>query len=438
MNEITSTKFFETEYIDFSVYDNVRKIASYLDGLKNAQRKVMYTMLETNCDNFTKVSNLGPRIQDFAQYLHGSLENGVVNMTQDYVASGNNIPYLVGDGNFGTRFIPNAAASRYIFAKTNPIVKDLFKKEDNVNLYHQVFEGDKIEPLFYMPIIPTILANQQEGMSIGFAQKILPRDPNELAKWVKQKAEGKRLTAKLTPYWSGQDFTVEQGETELQWVITGSFKRVSRTKLQVTSLPVGYNLKQYHSVLDKLVDDKVIRDYDDLSDDDKFCFDIIAASSFTQQDDDKIIHKLKLQKRITENFTCVDDQNKIVQFKNAKELLEKWYNWRIVFNEKRKEHLIDKTTKELQNANTVKWFIEGVVSGEIVIQNKTEKQIMDSVEKLRAPFIPDLLKLPMRRLTSEEIKKLKTKIDGLNNYLKELEAMTFTQITIDDLKELKL
>ena len=435
MNEITSTNFFETEYIDFSVYDNVRKIASYIDGFKNAQRKVVYTLLETNCNSFTKVSNLGPRIQDFAQYLHGSLEGGVVNMTQDYPTSGNNIPMLIGDGNFGSRFIPQPAASRYIFAKSSPIVDKIFQKEDNVNLKHQKFEGDSIEPLYYMPIIPLILANQQEGMSIGFAQKILPRNPKELIKWVKQKAEGKRITAKMTPWWEGQDFTVEQGETELQWVIKGTFRRDSQTKLTVTSLPVGYDLKGYHKVLDKLVDDKVIRDYDDLSDEDVFNFEISVGREFVKLPDDKILEKLKLVKRITENFTCVDENNKVAQFKNARDVLESWWEKRLQYNQLKKEYIIKKTQQEINEAEVVKWFIDGVINNTIVIQNKSEKQIVDSVDKNKDK-IPELLKLPMRRLTKEEIKKLADKIKQLKTVLASTKKLSLENITLNDLDKI--
>src|SRR5210317_1401491 len=122
--------FFKNEYIDFSVYDNVRKLANYIDGQKNASRKIVHTVLQQNIDKFVKVSNLGPKVQDYAQYLHGSLEGTIVNMTADYVGCGNNVPLLEGDGNFGSAFIPQAAATRYIFARQNDTIKDIFVKDD--------------------------------------------------------------------------------------------------------------------------------------------------------------------------------------------------------------------------------------------------------------------------------------------------------------------
>ena len=46
-----------------------------------------------------------------------------------------------------------------------------FKSEDNNILIEQVFEGDKIEPKFYVPIIPMLVINGSRGLTTGFSQK---------------------------------------------------------------------------------------------------------------------------------------------------------------------------------------------------------------------------------------------------------------------------
>ena len=429
--------FFDNDYSDFSVYDNVRKIASYVDGLKNSQRKVVYTLLETNCDNFVKVSNLGPRVQDFSQYLHGSLEGGIVNMTQDYVGSGNNIPMLIGDGNFGTRFIPSAAATRYIFAKSNPAIKSIFNKEDNVIVGNQIFEGDKIEPKFYVPSIPLILANQQEGMSIGFAQKILPRDPKQLIKWVEQKAQGKRITANLTPYWVGQDFTVKKGDTDSQWIISGQFRRVSRTKLEIDVLPIGYDLKSYQKVLDKLVDDKVIKEYDDLSDNDKFYFSIDCTREFSSKSDEKIMEIFKLTKTITENYTSIDRDNKVVQFNNVNELLNAWWITRLEYNGYRKDHIIEQLELKLTNDNLKSIFINGVINQNIDIRGK-ESEVVSAAVSLDIPEdkAKEFMRMPIRQICAEEYKKLQDRIKQTQKEITHVKAMKPEDFSIADMAEL--
>jgi DNA topoisomerase-2 len=432
--------FFKNEYIDFSVYDNVRKIASYIDGQKNASRKILHTVLQQNIDKFVKVSNLGPKVQDYAQYLHGSLEGTIVNMTANYVGSGNNLPLLEGDGNFGSAFIPEAAATRYIFARMNPVLRQLFNKDDYNNLVAQSFEGSSIEPRFYVPTLPMIAINGSDGVSIGFAQKILPRNPAEIKKWVEQKATGeKNITADLTPWWKGMTCTVEQGETPVQWIIKGTFNRKSRARINITSLPIGYTLKQYQAVLEKLVEDKVIKDYDDLSDNDVFEFDVVVDTKFTSHDDEWILNKLKLVKKVSENFTCTDENNKVTVFDSLTSMLNAWYVKRIEFNDLRKQLKLQRMQEEADLAIARASFIKGVVQGKIELRNTAEKDVVTQTiayDSTLEPYVSKFLGLPMRSLTKEEIAKLTAKATQLKKEIAAYKKLSFEQLLLDDISNL--
>jgi len=441
MAELKLEDFFKEEYIDFSVYDNVRKLSSYIDGQKNASRKIVHTVLQQNIDKFVKVSNLGPKVQDYAQYLHGSLEGTIVNMTADYVGSGNNVPLLEGDGNFGSAFINEAAATRYIFARMNPILKQLFVKDDFVNLEHQNFEGAKIEPRYYVPTLPVLAINGSDGVSIGYAQKILPRDPAQIVKWVQQRAEGAKITARLTPYWQGMKCTVVKGESEGQWEIHGSFTRKTKHRITIDALPVGYTLKQYQSVLEKLVEDKVIKDYEDFSDNDEFEFEIQVDRAFGERTDEWIMTKLKLIKKVTENYTCIDENNKIVIFNNIKELLEAWYTKRIEYNNLRKQYLLASMQEEMDYTNARAKFIQGVVEEAIELRNAKEADVIaqgEAYDAILKDRVKGFLGLPMRSLTTEEIKKLNAKAKELKAEIKEYSKKTFETILLEDLNNISL
>ena len=439
--ELKLEDFFKEEYIDFSVYDNVRKLANYIDGQKNASRKILHTVLQQNIDKFVKVSNLGPKVQDYAQYLHGSLEGTIVNITADYVGSGNNVPILEGDGNFGSAFINEAAATRYIFARANPMLKQLFIKDDFVNLPHQNFEGAKIEPRYYVPVLPMLAINGSDGVSIGYAQKILPRDPKQILKWVQQRAAGKRITADLTPYWAGMNSTVHQGETHKQWEVHGHFTRNTKHRITIDALPVGYTLKQYQSVLERLVDDKVIKDYEDLSDNDVFQFEIQVDRAFGERPDDWIMTKLKLIKKFTENYTCSNEHNKIVIFDNITELLEAWYSKRIEYNDFRKQYLLAKMQEDRDYTNARAKFIQGVVDNSIELRNNSEADIVKAAEAydaILAGRVEKFLSLPMRSLTAEEIAKLTAKAAELQAQIADYGKKTFEDILVEDLGNVAL
>ena len=59
--------------VDYASYDNLRKIASCIDGLKNASRKVMYTVHEKKIKEKTKVLQLANKCAEFSQM--GSCQN---------------------------------------------------------------------------------------------------------------------------------------------------------------------------------------------------------------------------------------------------------------------------------------------------------------------------------------------------------------------------
>lgn len=55
LNRIKISDFYNSDFVNYSSYDNLRKIAQ-IDGLKNASRKIVYTLLEKNVKDFVKVS----------------------------------------------------------------------------------------------------------------------------------------------------------------------------------------------------------------------------------------------------------------------------------------------------------------------------------------------------------------------------------------------
>jgi len=175
------SKFLNEQYSDSALYINYRSTPSYIDGLKNSTRKVVYTVKKQNIKSQMKVSALGSKVVDTSGYLHGdtSIQGAIVTLAQDFCGS-NNLSIMEPIGSFGTRHIPEAAAPRYIFTKPSKYFDYLFRKEDDHSLIEQEFEGEKIEPIFYVPTLPLILLNGSTGIGVGFASTILARDLNNI------------------------------------------------------------------------------------------------------------------------------------------------------------------------------------------------------------------------------------------------------------------
>lgn len=409
------SEFFNNDYVDQASYDNLRKIASLVDGQKNASRKVLYTLLEKNIKEKVKVSQLGSKVAEFAEYLHGNLDGVIVNLGQDFPGT-NNIPLVQKKGNFGTRFSQEASASRYIYAYGTDQFFELFKKDDTPILKHQFFEGQQIEPMFYVPSLPILLVNGSEGVSSGFAQKILPRNPDDIKKYIKDKIQGKNPKSNLIPYYNGFGGTVEQGENSSQWLIKGVMKVTGINKVEISEVPIGYDLKTYIDVLDKLEDDKVIQGYRDLSEDDNYKFEVNVPSKFLKEwSQEELMNKLKLIKKVSENYTCIDENNKIVVYESVKEIIDHYIEVKLKSLEARKEHLKGKLEDEIRYDYSKYLFIKMIVENSLVVAKRKKDDIIKDLDKVKDILTKDdsydyLLNMNILSLTEERMTKLESDI----------------------------
>ena len=443
MNEITLQTFFNTDFVNYSSYDNLRKIAQ-IDGLKNAQRKIIYTILEKNIKEPIKVSQLGAKICEFSDYLHGNLDGVIVTLAQDYAGT-NNLPLIKKKGNFGTRFSPDASASRYIFACGSDILFSLFNKDDNDILINQEFEGYKIEPQFYLPTLPILLINGSEGVSTGFAQKILSRNPKLIKEYIVKKLNNVNIRNKekyFVPYFNDFNGIIEKGE-ENQWLIKGTIERIAKNKVQINEVPIGYDLKSYIAVLDKLEDNKTIISYRDLSDNDQFKFIIqFNSKDLASLTDDEVLEKLKLIKKVTENYTILDENNKIKIFNSAIEIADYFIEFKLKYLNKRKINLLEKYNHERDLLKSKLFFVMSVINEKIIINKQRKDDIINQLKQFPEIIAYDdynyLLKMPLWSLTYEKIKELTQLYKDNELKIKQLKDKTENQLFIDDIEDLKL
>lgn len=430
--------FFNNDYVDQASYDNLRKIASLVDGQKNASRKILYTVLEKNVKEKIKVSQLGSKVAEFAEYLHGNLDGVIVNLGQDFPGT-NNIPLLQKKGNFGTRFSQEASASRYIYTYGTDQFFKLFRKDDVPVLKHQFFEGQQIEPMFYVPTLPILLINGSEGVSSGFAQKILPRNPNDVKTYIKGALVGKQSKNPLIPYYAGFKGTIKAGENSSQWLIMGKLERKGINKVEITEVPVGYDLKSYLAVLNDLEERKVIQSYRDKSEDDNFLFEVtIPSKSLLEWGDEELMTKLKLIKKVTENYTVIDENNKITVFDSAREILDKYIAVKKHYLGERKTHLINKITEEIRVEYSRYLFIKLITEDKLVISKRKKAEIVADLEKVQHIIQKDgsydyLLNTNIMSLTEERMTKLEADIKAKKIDLDRLSKKSIEQLWAEEL-----
>lgn len=426
MKSIKITTLMNDQLVNYASYDNLRKIASAIDGLKNASRKVLFTVHEKNIKDKTKVLQLSNKCAEYSDYLHGSLDGVVVTLGQDFAGS-NNIPLLQKFGNFGTRCIHEASAPRYIFARGSDQFFKLFKKEDDEILEQQTFEGSRIEPRFYVPTLPMLLVNGSEGVSSGFAQKILSRNPEFLKQYIVESLHGKTPSDKLLEPWV-RDFNGDFVWDETRWLIRGKVTHVKSNEYVIDEIPFMYDLKGYIDVLDSLVESKKLLRYVNESDGENS----LKFRIFTPRNVKPTLQDLKLIKPVTENFTAIDENLKIKEFKSAKEIIDYYIKVKLKYLEKRKNHIIESLNKNLKVLENKSRFLDMVIKKEIIIEKRSKSDLEKDLKKLKFDEYENgysyIIGMPIYSLTTDKKKELDSSIEKLKKEITKISKTTIEKI----------
>lgn len=136
-------------------------------------------------------------VGEMSAYHHGetSLALTIVNLAQQFVGS-NNINLLEPHGQFGTRLMggKDAASARYIFTKMSPLTRLIFHPNDDPVLKHEYDDNLKIEPVWYIPIVPMLLVNGAEGIGTGWMTKIANYNVRDIVKNIRAMLNGEDPT----------------------------------------------------------------------------------------------------------------------------------------------------------------------------------------------------------------------------------------------------
>jgi len=104
VNPYPISLFINEEVVEYSIENLQRAIPSFIDGLKDSQRKALYGGFKKFKKNAStlKVAQFAGMISSITDYKHGekSMEDTIVGMAKSYTGS-NNLAYFSEDGQFG-------------------------------------------------------------------------------------------------------------------------------------------------------------------------------------------------------------------------------------------------------------------------------------------------------------------------------------------------
>ena len=159
------------ELIQFAIAANERAIPKAMDGLKISYRQAVFTLLQSK-GGWQDMSVITGWIKAKTKYHHAeeAMIETLVGMAQDYPGS-NNIPFLLGEGGYGSRMGggKDHAKGRYLKGQGSPILRKLFRPEDDILLKYVYEDGDKVCVETYFPIAPPQLFNRSTGVGWGWS-----------------------------------------------------------------------------------------------------------------------------------------------------------------------------------------------------------------------------------------------------------------------------
>jgi DNA topoisomerase-2 len=247
-----------------------------------------------------------------------------------------------------------------------------------------------------------------------------------------------------TPFYNGFNGTITQGDNSAQWIINGVATKDKFNAIKITEVPVGYTLLGYIKVLDKLVDDGVIQNYQDKSEDDNFEF-IAKVNSKTLKSwsDEQLIDKLKLTKKVTENYTAMDENNKIIVCNDVVELINKYIDVKKHYISLRKNNSINVLNDLIALNNSRYEFIKRIVNNQLIISKRKKVDVVADLDKIDIIIKRDgsydyLLNLSIMSLTSERMEKIKNEVIDSKNELKVLKNTTIENLWITEIDQVKL
>jgi len=476
--QVPYERFIQEELVHFSQKDCERSIPNMIDGLKTSQRKILYTCFKRKLvKDEVKVAQLAGSVAELSRYHHGeqSLCGAIVNMAQTFVGS-NNINLLLPNGQFGTRLQggSDAASERYIFTLLNGITRLIFPAADDHVLEYLEDDGEAVEPVYYVPIIPMLLVNGSKGIGTGFSTDIPAFDPVAICNYLIGVLQGSEvLDANFVPYYQGFKGTITPlGE---KFMVKGRYEVLSDRQLRVTELPVGTWTEDFKTLLSGLLEvtetpakkakaeggDEapkkqvpLVKDYVDLSTDVDVNIVVTFApgilpgllSETADNGCNGVERVLKLSTTISlTNMNAFDENEKLVHYDTVRQVIEAFVPIRRAYYTKRKAHQVGALEVEATRLSNKARFIQEVLGNIIDLRHKSSSEVVAMLEARGYPSLKEdtteqfdyLVKMPMNSVTKENVQRLQEESAKTAHELSVLRATSEDQIWLNELMALR-
>jgi DNA topoisomerase-2 len=252
-------------------------------------------------------------------------------------------------------------------------------------------------------------------------------------------------------------------QTEKQWLTKGLYQWQDSTySVYVSELPVGTWTKDYKVYLDGLVqgigadakeDGKpILKHFDDLYNDVDVKFTLYLEPSYyakvkaAPEEFEKRFHLTTSWK--TSNMCCFDPDMNIIKYDTIGDILEQFFNHRLVAYEKRRQHMIATLKGQIEELQAKRDFIKAIVEERLQIMNQEDEDILsDLQDSLGLPPLSDranpntlgaydyLLRMRIDKLKKRSVLDAEQELASVKKQLVVLEKTLASEVWSQELEE---
>jgi DNA topoisomerase-2 len=439
---ISYNEFVNKELVLFAKYDVERMIPSVVDGFKPGQRKVLFGCFKKRVTSDIKVAQLTGYVAEKSSYHHGetSLQGTIIGMAQTFPGA-NNINLLVPSGQFGTRLSggKDHAAARYIFTRLSKATRCLFPEEDDAVMEYLQDEGVQIEPKYYAPIIPLVLANGCDGIAVGWSSTVPNYNPRDLIASIRSIIRNEPVQ-KISPWYRGFKGTITEVEGTGKYECCGTAIKRGRTRLEITELPVRRWTQDYKEwLLEQLPkggDERraQITDVREYHTENSVHFVVGMTPDKLAEADRRGLQKVfHLKSSIpTTNMWLFDPNGKIKKYETAEDIIKEFAKVRLEVYGKRKAYMLEKMKRQLDFIGNKLRFVQLVVSETLEVDGQKSQKLCIEMRKHGLKYKRDIdgaADSPEQLSLQEEMGPLGYK------YLLSMKLWTLTEDRLQELKK---
>jgi DNA topoisomerase-2 len=426
--------FINKDLIHFSNYNLERAIPSVMDGLKVSQRKILYAAFKRDLKHEIRVAQFAGYVSEHSGYHHGeaSLNEAIIGMAQDFMGS-NNIPWLVPQGQFGTRLQggKDSASPRYIHTYLQPGIRRIVPEADFQVLTYRDDDGLQVEPEFYAPVLPMLLVNGARGIGTGYSTFIPSYNPRHLMGMLTAWLEGDSdaLDQPLEPYFQGF-----KGRVSSDGTVTGVYRKEKdgQADFVVTELPPGTWTQDYREFLEKELAEGRIKDFVDVSTDTEVNIRIKGM-------EEKALVKSLTDKVKTTNMHAFNAKGQITKYDSPNAILKEYAEVRLSLYETRRQKQIATLKDQLPYHEDVMLFIEDQCLDRPTLNfrkkplDACEKALLDQDYRKISGSFDYIFRLPVSSFTLEQIEKHRKTLAEIHAEIARLESLTAAALWLTEL-----